>query len=61
MLEVKFLKKSFEYLMIELLASMVSLILVSPSYFELNLVVIESTNSPNHMVKELGRFGGFWR
>ena len=41
MLEVKFLEESFGFLLIWLLDAIVGKILISPSYFELNSVIIE--------------------
>ena len=45
--------------LIGLLAAIVDWILVNLSYFELNTVVIDSTNSLNRLVKELRSFGEF--
>ena len=59
MLEVKFLKRSLDFLLIELLAAIVGCIHVCLSYLELNWMVIEHTNSLRCLVKEIGTFGGF--
>ena len=56
MLQVKFLKGSFDFLFVESFATIAGNFLFSSSYFELNSVVIDSTNNPHHLVKKLGQF-----
>ena len=56
-LEVKILKENYVFLLIGLFAAIVGDILVSLSYFELHLVMFDSTKGSKHLVKELGSFG----